>query len=136
MENIKTQALTYHKKIDAYLSEYPLLIQAEKQYGIPKAAIAEAIMGLAGLLLLLDVAGKFLSNFIGLVYPANKSLKAIKSLESDDDTKWLTYWVVYATFATVESFTDLLINWVPFYYTAKVLFLLYLSLPQFDVFLY
>eukprot|EP00835_Amoeboradix_gromovi_P007082 NODE_1044_length_1788_cov_0.240379.p1 type:complete len:205 gc:universal NODE_1044_length_1788_cov_0.240379:1396-782(-) len=132
MENIKAQALSFHKKVDENLSQYPILNQIEKQYGVPKAYVAEGIMALSALLLVLDIAGKFLSNLIGLIYPGNKSLKAIKSSATEDDTKWLTYWVVYATFATVESFTDLLINWVPFYYTAKVLFLLYLSLPQFD----
>eukprot|EP00834_Sanchytrium_tribonematis_P000145 NODE_3_length_80033_cov_0.932970.p62 type:complete len:135 gc:universal NODE_3_length_80033_cov_0.932970:29812-29408(-) len=133
MDQVKSRALTFHKNVDEYLSRYPLLNQVEKQYGVPKAYVAEAVMGLSAFLLILDVAGKALSNLIGLLYPVNKSLQAIKSTQKDDDTKWLTYWIVYATFATVESFTDILMSWIPFYYTAKVLFLLYLSLPQFDV---
>ena len=133
MENLKKNALDFHKKVDDQLSKYPILCQVEKQYSVPKAYVAEGLMAFAGLLLILDIAGKALSNLIGLLYPANKSLKAIKSTATDDDTKWLTYWVVYATFATVESFTDILMTWIPFYYSAKVIFLLYLSLPQFDV---
>lgn len=46
--------------------------------------------------------------------------KAIDSEEKDDDTQWLTYWVVYAVFGLVEYFTDLVLSWIPFYFLAKV----------------
>ena len=41
-------------------------------------------------------------------------------MEKDDDTQWLTYWVVYAAFGILEYFTDLLLSWIPFYFLAKV----------------
>lgn len=51
--------------------------------------------------------------------------KAIDSVEKDDDTQWLTYWVVYAAFGIMEYFTDILLSWIPFYFLLKVhLFLL------------
>ena len=46
--------------------------------------------------------------------------KAIDSVQKDDDTQWLTYWVVYAAFGIIEFFTDLILSWVPFYFLAKV----------------
>ena len=49
-----------------------------------------------------------------------RSCKAIDSEEKDDDTQWLTYWVVFAFFSVVESITDLLMFWVPFYFLFKV----------------
>ena len=48
------------------------------------------------------------------------SIKAINSEEKDDDTQWLTYWVVYAVFSVLEFFTDLLLSWFPFYFLLKV----------------
>lgn len=48
------------------------------------------------------------------------SCKAIDSPEKDDDTQWLTYWVVYAVFGIMEYFTDLILSWIPFYFLAKV----------------
>ena len=48
------------------------------------------------------------------------SCKAIDSVEKDDDTQWLTYWVVYAVFSILEYFTDIILSWVPFYFLAKV----------------
>lgn len=46
--------------------------------------------------------------------------KAIDSEETDDDTQWLTYWVVYAFFGLIEFFTDILLSWIPFYFLGKV----------------
>ena len=48
------------------------------------------------------------------------SCKAIDSEDKDDDTQWLTYWVVYAAFGILEYFTDILLSWIPFYFLAKV----------------
>lgn len=47
-------------------------------------------------------------------------VKAIESPSKEDDTVWLTYWVVYALFGLVEFFSDLLLFWFPFYYAGKV----------------
>ena len=47
-------------------------------------------------------------------------VKAIESKEKDDDTKWLTYWVVYSAFSLIEFFTDIFLFWIPFYWFFKV----------------
>lgn len=48
------------------------------------------------------------------------SIKAIESTAKEDDTQWLTYWVVYGLFSVVESISDALLFWFPFYYMSKV----------------
>lgn len=57
------------------------------------------------------------------VHPTPHSCKAIDSEEKDDDTQWLTYWVVYAAFGIMEYFTDIFLGWLPFYFLAKVLYM-------------
>lgn len=47
-------------------------------------------------------------------------MKAIESPNKDDDTQWLTYWVVYGVFSIAEFFSDLFLSWFPFYYMLKV----------------
>lgn len=47
-------------------------------------------------------------------------IKAIESATKEDDTKWLTYWVVYGVFSVAEFFADIFLSWFPFYYIGKV----------------
>ncbi|CAG14435.1 unnamed protein product, partial [Tetraodon nigroviridis] len=47
-------------------------------------------------------------------------IKAIESATKEDDTKWLTYWVVYGVFSVAEFFADIVLSWFPFYYVGKV----------------
>lgn len=48
------------------------------------------------------------------------SIKAIESSSKEDDTTWLTYWVVYGVFSVAEFFSDIFLYWLPFYYFGKV----------------
>merc|ERR1712212_681508 len=68
-------------------------------------------------------------NSIGFLYPAYSSIKAIESHNKDDDTKWLIYWVVFATFSMLESISDIIIGWLPFYWLSKCLFLVWCMSP-------
>ena len=70
--------------------------------------------------------------FIGTLYPAYQSFKALEDPGADDDKQWLTYWVVHSFFRFGEYFTDpVLSSAIPFYYSIKLLFLAWLMLPQY-----
>ena len=71
-----------------------------------------------------------LSTLVGVVYPGWCSLKAIKSKDKEDDTFWLSYWIIYGIFSAFESITDLLLFWIPFYELIKICFYFYLFSPQ------
>jgi len=75
-------------------------------------------------------AAALCSNLVGFVYPAYMSFKAIESEDKSDDTIWLTYWVVYAFFNILETFSDLVLYWIPFYYAVKLGFLIWLFYPS------
>lgn len=92
-----------------------------------------AVVLVIGALLFAGVGGSFITNFIGFVYPLFCSVKAIESKETDDDTQWLTYWVVYALFNLLDSFATYILYWIPFFYPLKLVFLLWCMLPQFKV---
>jgi receptor expression-enhancing protein 5/6 len=69
-------------------------------------------------------------NFVGFLYPAYVSIKAIESANKEDDTQWLTYWVVFALFSCVEFASDFIVGWFPIYWLAKCAFMVWLYLPN------
>jgi len=80
----------------------------------------------------------YVTCLVGVLCPTYLSLKAIESPEDDDDKQFLTYWVVYGLFSVIDIFTAFLIKVIPFYYTFKLGFLIWLFMPNFKgaVFVY
>ncbi|GAV26891.1 hypothetical protein PMKS-000352 [Pichia membranifaciens] len=74
--------------------------------------------------------GQLLSNLAGFALPGYLSLKALKTRTSTDDTKLLTYWVVFAALQIVEFWSKTILYWIPAYFLFKTLFLLYIALPS------
>merc|ERR1719412_2311756 len=67
---------------------------------------------------------------LGTLYPAYASYKAVRTKNVREYVKWMMYWIVFAIFASVESFTDIFVAfWFPFYYEVKILFLIWLISP-------
>lgn len=106
------------------------IAQIEHKLGIPRLyVVIGSGVGLA-LALLLGNVGLLICNVLGFVYPTYASVKAIESREDpDDETKWLTYWVVFSLFAFFEFFAATLLSLIPFYAVLKCLMLFWLMAP-------
>lgn len=87
-----------------------------------KKTVISGGVAACALYLIFGYAAQLLCNVISIVYPAYISIKAIESKDKVDDTKWLTYWVLYAVFSTVEFFSVFLYSFIPFYYLLKVIY--------------
>ncbi|KAF4976605.1 hypothetical protein FZEAL_6752 [Fusarium zealandicum] len=124
------KAQQYLGQLDRELSKYPIFNNVEKTSGVPKAYAAIGFGALYFFLIIFNLGGQLLTNFAGFIIPGYYSLAALFSHNKEDDTQWLTYWVVFAFFTVLESLVQV-VYWFPFYYVFKFIFLLWLSLPAF-----
>ncbi|KAI9900504.1 hypothetical protein N3K66_004766 [Trichothecium roseum] len=77
-----------------------------------------------------DLPAMLLSSVASFLFPIFASYKALKSSDPAQLTPWLMYWVVFSCFILAESWVSFILYWIPFYGYARLLFLLYLILPQ------
>ncbi|XP_060602325.1 receptor expression-enhancing protein 2-like isoform X5 [Ruditapes philippinarum] len=65
----------------------------------------------------------------GTLYPAYASYKAVKTKNVKEYVKWMMYWIVFALFCAAETFADVFLSWIPFYYEIKMIFVFWLLSP-------
>ncbi|KAF7233597.1 hypothetical protein EG68_12225 [Paragonimus skrjabini miyazakii] len=106
-----------------------LLAKVEKKTKIDRVNLVLGIIAVFFLYLIFGYGSSFLATFVGFVYPAYRSIKALETLDKKDDTKWLTYWVVFAAVSVVEAFTDIFFYWIPLYSLLKCVMFLFLMSP-------
>lgn len=62
----------------------------------------------------------------GILYPGYISFKTVRAKVVDDYLKWMMYWIVFAFFTVMETFTDIFLTWFPFYYEIKMISIFWL----------
>ena len=123
----------WRAKLDKALAEKnfftDLLKKIEDKTGVRRLYLVIGLAVFLGIYLMVGYGAQFVCNFVGFLYPAYASVKAIESRQKEDDTQWLTYWVVYSFFALVEFFADIFLFWIPFYWFLKCVFLTWCMAP-------
>merc|ERR550532_1372325 len=121
------------QKLESYVAKYPaidqLLVSLEQKTKVKKIYLLYGIVATVITWLMFGYGAQLLCNAIGFVYPAYCSVRALESSRKDDDTQWLTYWVVFALFSVIEFFSDILVGWVPLYWLTKCAFLIWCMSP-------
>jgi len=110
----------------------PFCKKIETTIGINRKWIALALIVCSFLGIVVGYASQLICNVLGFVYPAYESIKAIETAQTKDDTKWLTYWVVYSSFIILEFFSDYLLFWIPFYFFFKTGLLIWCMHPSYN----
>ncbi|XP_041368958.1 receptor expression-enhancing protein 1-like isoform X2 [Gigantopelta aegis] len=80
--------------------------------------------------MLLAIISRLVILVFGTLYPAYASYKAVRTKNVREYVKWMIYWIVFALFYCVETFADVFISWLPFYYEVKIVFVLWLLSPM------
>ncbi|KAJ0412532.1 hypothetical protein ATCC90586_006899 [Pythium insidiosum] len=124
------KVMEYKENISKRLERYEKIVELEKQTGVDKFFIFLAGAALTGILLFVIGGAELITNLAGFIYPAYMSFKALSTPGTEDDTQWLTYWVVYAFFNLTEEVTDVLFSWIPFYFFIKIAFLVWCYHPS------
>jgi len=144
---VPPQIAVYVKKTDDFMAKYPSFTQYEKlkeleeKTGYSKVYFFAAASVLVAVLLFVLGGVKLLSDLLTFVYPAYMSFKAIDSSSSSTTgtekagtsltQQWLTYWIVFALFATLENIMSFIVTYIPFYYVLKSCIFVYLYHPKF-----
>jgi len=132
LENFQERLQAWDALVDKHvLSKYPQAKALHEKIKVRPSYIILGVCAFVLLFVLFGVGANPLCNLVGFIYPLYASFKALKTEDKEDDSMWLTYWIVYGFFTLVESFSDFLLYWVPFYHMIKIGFLVWCMHPSF-----
>ncbi|KAI9021139.1 TB2/DP1, HVA22 family-domain-containing protein [Hyaloraphidium curvatum] len=118
-------------RLDTLMSRFPALVEFEKRTKVPKTALAGAAVALLAAVFFFDLGAGKLATISGVAYPAYATLNHLAGDATKEGSQtWLSYWLVFGTFAVLECLGSFLYYWIPLYPLVKTAFLAYLYLPQ------
>uniref|UniRef100_A0A182M4T2 Receptor expression-enhancing protein n=1 Tax=Anopheles culicifacies TaxID=139723 RepID=A0A182M4T2_9DIPT len=123
------------EQVTSTLSRFGAILQMLSRIPFPRMSVTG--MGLCSLVAIFFCPRAIGSNILfpgfrllfGTLYPAYASYKAVRTKNVKEYVKWMMYWIVFAFFTFIETFTDILLSWFPFYYEIKVIVVLWLLSP-------
>ena len=125
------QLADLHPALIKWLNQQDTLFQfAESKTGLEREKIFYGLCVVLALYLMVGPGAGFLCNLLGFVYPARRSLIAVRSGNKEDDTQLLVFWSMFGCCSVLDCFAEQIIQVFPIYWLIKLCFLLYLALPQ------
>jgi receptor expression-enhancing protein 5/6 len=76
-----------------------------------------------------NIFDSIITNLVGTLYPAFWTIKSLEKKSTEEQKKWLTYWVVFGSFIIVDMGSPVIMKFIPFYFLIKILFLMWLFMP-------
>lgn len=104
---------------------HPYLCALETKCGVSKVNTFLLVCFLISLYLVFGLGAALLCNFVGVVFPAWRTLRALRCPNFQENSKLLTYWLVYAFLSLVDHFSVFMEQCCPLYWLLKCMFLLW-----------
>lgn len=111
-----------------FASFTPAKLVAEK-LNQPISTVISIYLMLAFLLSLSHTLGYFAVALTGVLYPGYMSIMFINKKDKVRDKEWLSYWVLFGLNNFVDYLLAPVILIIPFYYSSRLLFTIYLFWP-------
>jgi len=118
------------KPLSKYGDQVPQIHEFAKKNNLESGVIVGAALIVLSIFTIIFFGTTLLTLGITVIYPATQSIKAIQSEGKHDDQEWLTYWIIFGLFTLADDFLGFLLNMIPYYFWIKLLFFVYLFLPQ------
>lgn len=131
MDNVKKTLEQNTKILDPYAAMVPAFTDLAAKLGVNPGLILAGISSVVVLVLMIFQGWTILMTFITVFYPAVHSIRAIESPGKDDDKIWLTYWMVFGLFTTLETFFGFIFSFIPYWDWIRLGLFIYLLLPNF-----
>lgn len=132
MEDVKKTLKENTKILDPYAAMVPVFTDVAAKAGVNPGLILAGIASVVVLVLMLFQGWTILLTFVTVFYPAIHSIRAIQSEGKDDDKVWLTYWMIFGMFTTLETFFGFIFYFIPYWDWIRLAIFIYLLLPQFN----
>ena len=132
MDQIKENLKKNTAILDPYASMVPVLVDLSAKAEVNPGAILGVLGGVVLLVFILLQGWTIMITTITVLYPALHSIRAIESEDEDDDKVWLTYWMVFGIINVLETFVGFIFYFIPYWGWLRVLFFVWLLLPQFN----
>lgn len=98
--------------------------------GVEPGKVVLVGFGILAVVTLLGICSDIIVLFIGFLYPAYCSFKALETKGQDDDKQWLTYWVVFMCVSLSDDIFGIFLTIIPLHHFVKLLVYVWLFYPR------
>lgn len=129
----KIEQVAYRLRLDKF-SGSPVVKLISGKTNLSPIIVTFAIFCVITMFLTLTRFGRTIFETVILyIYPAIKTFDASKTMKSNDDHRWMTYWIIFGLIYGANAVLPELFDWIPLWHVARMALLCYLINPRYQL---